>query len=129
LSPTFFCASCKPARSCHECIVTRQAADVAADIDAELSRLDKLYADAEAVKDALSKEAEHVQWLQESLALKLHNFYTGCERIFQIIATELNGGLPCRAERLQAFLGFRHVVRHSYGFELDPVRLRQLADE
>ncbi len=30
----------------------------------------------------------------ESLALKLHNFYNGCERIFEKIAVDINGGIP-----------------------------------
>lgn len=129
--------------------------DVAADIDTEMARLERLSLDVQAVQKAMVEDVEHTTWFQESLALKLHNFYTGCERVFQIIATELNGGLPSgndwhlrlldrmsqkrdrriaviqpdTARRLQSFLGFRHVVRHIYGFELDPVRLKQLAEE
>ena len=30
------------------------------------------------------------------------------------------------ARRLQEYLGFRHVVRNIYGFELDPQRVAQL---
>jgi len=30
----------------------------------------------------------------ESVALELHNFYSGCERIFEKIAGDLNGGVP-----------------------------------
>ncbi|MDV3001967.1 MAG: hypothetical protein N5P05_003573 [Chroococcopsis gigantea SAG 12.99] len=85
----------------------------------------------------------------ESLALKLHNFYTGCERIFQIIASELNGGLPSNydwhrrlltrmaspqdyrpavlstetAQKLGEYLSFRYVVRNIYGFELQKQRI------
>jgi hypothetical protein len=32
-------------------------------------------------------------------------------------------------DKLLPFLGFRHVFRHAYGFELDPVRVRELAAE
>jgi hypothetical protein len=32
--------------------------------------------------------------IAESAALRLHNFYTGCERIFRLIAAEVNGGVP-----------------------------------
>jgi hypothetical protein len=32
-------------------------------------------------------------------------------------------------EKLLPFLGFRHVFRHAYGFELDPVRVRELASQ
>jgi hypothetical protein len=87
-----------------------------------------------------------------ALALKLHNFYTGCERIFQIVASDLNGGLPTSfdwhrrllsrmatphtdrpallrqstAQQLEEYLAFRHVVRNIYGFELKPERLEKL---
>lgn len=81
----------------------------------------------------------------ESAALKLHNFYTACERIFERIAKVLDGTLPeapdshvqllrtmssdvpgvrpsvitpALAERLSEFLRFRHVVRNLYGFQL-----------
>lgn len=129
--------------------------DVAADIESELIKLEKLSNEVEAVRQALSEDVANAEWLRESLALKLHNFYTGCERIFQIIATEMNGGLPAgndwhlrlldrmsqkrdrriaviqpdTARRLKAFLGFRHVVRHIYGSDIDPIRLTQLAEE
>lgn len=84
--------------------------------------------------------------------MKLHNFYTGCERIFQLVASELNGALPSgydwhkrlldrmsvaregrpvvltaeTTRRLEEYLAFRHVVRNIYGFELDPKRVEQL---
>jgi hypothetical protein len=32
-------------------------------------------------------------------------------------------------EKLLPFLGFRHVFRHAYGFELDPARVRELASQ
>ncbi len=31
--------------------------------------------------------------------------------------------------RLQDYLGFRHIVRNLYGFELDPVRLQHLIEQ
>ena len=78
----------------------------------------------------------------------------GIERIFQIIATEIDGGLPQGEEwhkrlllnmtieiegvrpsvissdlydSLRPFLGFRHVVRQAYGFQLDEAKLEELA--
>lgn len=92
----------------------------------------------------------------ESTALKLHNFYTGCERIFERIAGELNGGLPKTpdwhlrllrtmsleipevrpriltselVERLGEYLRFRHLVRNIYGFELEEDKLTPLVAE
>lgn len=83
--------------------------------------------------------------LSESLALKLQNFYTGCESIFLLIASELNEDTPSgydwerrllermtlpreemppvlleeTAKNLREYLRFREVVRKNYGFELD----------
>lgn len=86
----------------------------------------------------------------ESVALKLHNFYTACERIFERVAGELNGALPQTpdwhlrllrsmsldvpevrppvisaelGERLGDYLRFRHLVRNVYGFELDESKM------
>ena len=84
----------------------------------------------------------------------LADFYMGIERIFQIISTEIDGGLPQGEEwhkrlllnmtieiegvrppvistnlynSLRPFLGFRHVVRQAYGFQLDEAKLEELA--
>jgi hypothetical protein len=89
----------------------------------------------------------------ESVALKLHNFYTACERIFERVAGELNGALPQTpdwhlrllrsmsldvpevrppvisaelGERLGDYLRFRHLVRNVYGFELDESKMELL---
>lgn len=90
-------------------------------------------------------ERDERQAYVESAALKLHNFHTACERIFERIAKELDGTLPeapdshvrllrtmssdvpgvrpsvitpALAERLSEFLRFRHVVRNVYGFDI-----------
>ncbi len=91
----------------------------------------------------------------ESAALRIHNFYTGCERIFKLIASEVNGGPPHEADwhkrllnqvaldvdtirpavisrqtktGLEELLRFRHIVRNIYGFELAPDRIAHLID-
>ncbi|MBI4653686.1 MAG: hypothetical protein HY752_01595 [Nitrospirae bacterium] len=81
------------------------------------------------------------------------DFYTGVEKIFRTITEELNGGTP-RGEGwhkrllhtmmleakgirpaviskelyldLSKFLGFRHVVRQAYGFQLDKKKIEEL---
>lgn len=90
----------------------------------------------------------------DSLALNLHDFYSGIERIFQRIASTLDDSIPkgdawhrelldqmateVRSVRpavisdrdvaiLDEYLRFRHVVRNVYAFELDPERVRDLA--
>lgn len=118
---------------------------LAADIAAELGHLRELAGDVAAVCAEIERDPGHARLFYENLALKLHNFYTGCERIFQTIASELNGAPPTgfdwhrrllermgaawqgrpallapgSVENLREYLAFRHVVRNIYGFELD----------
>ena len=126
--------------------------EIASDIQGELDRLRQLEGQIKEVNIQLTNQPNLANIFYESLALKLHNFYTGCERIFQIIASELNGGLPSSYDwhrrllvrmakkqekrpallcaetikMLEEYLAFRHVVRNIYGFELDPQRLESL---
>lgn len=125
---------------------------IAADIRIELKRLQRLADDIAFVRGEIAHDPGHARLFYENLALKLHNFYTGCERIFQTVATELNGAPPggfdwhrrllermgmdwgdrpavlssISTEGLREYLAFRHVVRHLYGFELDEERLERL---
>ena len=100
-------------------------------------------------------DTKHERVYRESLALKLHNFYTGCERMFTRISEELNGGLPKShdwhvrllrkmtldiegirpavlsketASLLDEYRSFRHVVRNTYGFEIKMSRMKPLLD-
>ena len=128
--------------------------ELAADIEFELDRLRQLEQSIQYVRQEIERDSDHAELFYENLALKLHSFYTGCERIFSLVATELNGGLPSgsdwhkrlldrmsteRASRiavvkpttaklLKEFLGFRHVIRSLYGFELDPERIQRLIE-
>jgi hypothetical protein len=133
-----------------------RAAEISAlaeDISAELVKI-RSESQIRRVQTELEKDPARADLLNENFALKLHNFYTGCERVFQLVATELNGGLPSgsdwhrrllnrmQAERqgrpavisggmavkLQEYLGFRHVVRSLYGYELDPDRIAKLVN-
>ena len=100
-------------------------------------------------KDELGIEDTHPRILGSIL----HDFYTGIERIFQKIAEECDGGVP-RSEswhkellgnmslelegirppvitgelrrELEEYLGFRHVFRNIYGFQLESERLKRL---
>jgi len=90
-----------------------------------------------------------------ALALVLHSFYNGVENIFRRVATELGSGAPRGqfwhrrlldsmkqpatarpaliseqlAERLDEYLQFRHLFRHSYGFDLGWNSMKPLALE
>jgi len=92
----------------------------------------------------------------DSIALNLHGFYSGCERIFTQIAESIDGELPrgedwhrllleqmrkeivhVRPAIISAKIGelldelrrFRHVVRNVYTHHLDPKRLEKLVKE
>ncbi len=125
---------------------------LAADINADLGHLRRLVGEVAAVQEEIVRDPGHSALFYENLALKLHNFYTGCERIFQIVASELNGGAPtgfdwhrrllermetawqgrpallapATVQNLREYLAFRHVVRNIYGFELDAERVERL---
>lgn len=126
--------------------------ELAADIENELRQMARLEADIQYVQGEIQRDPARTALFHENLALKLHNFYTGCERIFRLIASELNSALPSgydwhkrlldrmsveregrpavltqdTARRLEEYLAFRHVVRNVYGYELDPRRVARL---
>lgn len=89
----------------------------------------------------------------DGVALNLHGFYNGLERIFERIAAVMDDSVP-RGEnwhqvllqqmtnevtsvrpavishrtysQLDEYRGFRHVVRNVYTFKFDPVKLEKL---
>ena len=91
----------------------------------------------------------------DGVALNLHGFYTGVERIFEDIARTIDESLPDGADWhrdlllqisaqetgvrpaviardtrkcLDGYRGFRHVVRSVYTFSLRPSRIKELVD-
>jgi hypothetical protein len=125
---------------------------LAVDIGAELDHLRRLAADIAAVQVEIKRDPDHARLFYENLALKLHNFYNGCERIFRMVVSDLNGAAPegfdwhrrllermgkewegrpallsaVTVDELREYLAFRHVVRNIYGFELDVERIKRL---
>lgn len=89
-----------------------------------------------------------------ALAQVLHSFYNGVERLFVLIVKATNRNLPsgfawhrslleliskpggeraavisaATRESLIEYLGFRHVVRHTYSRHLDSDRIKALAE-
>jgi hypothetical protein len=105
-----------------------------------------------AVQRAVRSE-DDLYW--DSVALNLHGLYDGLERLFELIALRVDNDLPEGADqhkqlllqmardlpgirpavisqqtwqRLNDLRGFRHVVRHVYTMNLDPIKLKGLAD-
>ncbi len=92
----------------------------------------------------------------DSVAFNLHGFYTGLERIFELIATNIDQYKPqgenwhqellrqmatdikmvrppvisqATIGLLDEYRGFRHVVRNVYTFNLLPERMQPLVDK
>ncbi len=129
--------------------------EVAREIEVELAKLTRLEHEIQQVVEIIKQFEEHATIYYESLALKLHNFYTGCERICRLIAADLNGSVPSSSDwrrrllegmsmkredrpavlseettsALREYLGFRHVVRNLYGYELNAKRVAQLVTD
>jgi hypothetical protein len=131
----------------HESIAAR----IIAEATAELHNLDRLLLET---RDINPTQAESNRLVLRAAASLLADFYNGVERTIKIILSEIDGGLP-RGEdwhrqllinakiatrirppivsermvnELVPYLGFRHVVRNAYGFELDAARVNQLMD-
>ncbi len=92
-------------------------------------------------------------YLVDAVALNLHGFYTGIERLFELIARDVDGAVPgsphwheellrqmaaelpgvrpavltaATRERLDRYCGFRHVVRNVYTYSLDRSQVEAL---
>ena len=127
---------------------------IAARLRAELADLERVIARTEYLFDK-SQRRQDDDYL-DGVALNLHGFYAGVERMFEEIGVEIDGSLPTGAEWhrnlllqmsaeipntrpaiiqqttrdcLDDYRGFRHVVRNVYTFNLRPARLRDLVTD
>lgn len=129
-----------------------------AQIEAELLQLQAIVPQVETLLDLLPQtENPHLKsGLISGIALHLHNFYTGAERVFNAIALDVEEGVPTGADwhrqlldqmaialpevrppvirpatqvQLDEFRRFRHVVRSSYAYQLEPERVIALAQK
>jgi hypothetical protein len=89
----------------------------------------------------------------DSVALNLHDLYSGCERLFELIAVQIDGEKPAGENwhktllqqiasehpqirpavisdqvgaQLDIYRGFRHIVRNVYAYKFDPPKVEQL---
>lgn len=130
-------------------------------IQVELIAIQQTVSQTEAFMEQLSAVTD--EGLQEGLqkalvsaiALNLHAFYTGAERVFSEVAKRVDGSLPADTEwhkqlllqmaatlpglraalisepllaQLDEFRRFRHVVRSNYAYMLDRDRVLDLAE-
>lgn len=123
-------------------------------IEAELADVERAAGKAaQAYKEARRGERQQTFFL-DSVAINLHSVYNGIERIFELLAREIDGGLPTgsgwhrdlltqmtlevadvrpaviRSETaigLEEYLRFRHLVRNLYTWNFEPDKLAALA--
>jgi hypothetical protein len=92
----------------------------------------------------------------DGVALNLHGFYSGLERIFELIAITVDGTIPegehwhkallqqmtrqissirpaviseYSFEQLDDYRGFRHIVRNVYTYKFDPEKVNKLVEK
>jgi hypothetical protein len=92
----------------------------------------------------------------DGVALNLHGFYSGLERLFELIAINIDGSKPAgenwhqellnqmameitavrpaviselSRRRLGEYRGFRHVVRNVYTVNFSPAKMQKLVEE
>mgnify|MGYP000367844249 FL=1 len=124
------------------------------EIKSERDRLSTLTEELQDLEDAMNGEPTGVE-LRAAGSI-LHDYYTGLEKIFRLIALELDGDLPSGEdwhkrlldrmageiedlrppvidgglkEQLAEYLRFRHLFRHIYGFELKWTRCKPLVQK
>jgi len=134
--------------------VSKRLLRVSSRIRSELKRLDR-------VLDRVNEGIRQARWTSDdlywdSVALNLHGFYAGLERLFEMIAGTVDGSVPQGANWHQVLLeqmaaeqsrirpaviseetrfaldeyrGLRHVVRNVYSFKFDALQLQRLGQQ
>jgi hypothetical protein len=128
-----------------------QAVILSARIDTELFELKLVVERTLQAWDKAAKQDD--DFYLDSVALNLHAFYSGLERIFEKLASTIDRSVPTAAnwhqelltqmqteipsvrpavissqlkESLEEYRGFRHVVRNVYTYHLKPEKLKIL---
>lgn len=124
-------------------------------IDSELCNVERTAQRTLDAWEEASHIAKHKDYYLDSVALNLHSFYNGLERVFSVISRQLDPVFPSgdrwhldlleqmnreilegrpavlsskTTVLLSEFLAFRHVIRSIYAFELDEERLGYLIE-
>lgn len=134
--------------------MNEQLRAIAQRIRAELPEMDRAIQRASQALERAGLSSDDLYL--DSVALNLHSFYGGVERLFTLVAGVIDGSVPTGETWHQALLrqmaadipdvrpavisaaslillddyrAFRHVVRNVYAFQLDPDRLQRLVRE
>ena len=76
---------------------------------------------------ARSRQMPEEDMYLDGVALNLHSFYSGIERLFELVAQRIDHNLPTGQVRaLDEFRRFRHLVRNVYTMNLVPEKMSGL---
>jgi len=127
-------------------------AELAERLRGEVADIEQVVAKALHAWEKTSTDVEQTVYL-DAIALNLHSFYSGLERLFELIARHLDGAVPesetwhrdllqqmkndvagvrpalidpQNAERLDEFRRFRHLVRNIYTTNLSAAKMAGL---
>jgi hypothetical protein len=120
-----------------------------------LNEIDELGLIATKVERAWkAASANNDEFYYDSVALNIHSFYSGLERVFEKVASAVDGSVPQGAnwhqellnqmaleianirpavisektrEQLDSYRGFRHVIRNVYTYNISPNKMKPLA--
>lgn len=122
-------------------------------VRAEVQALDSVVQRAEGALIRATRQPADQDYFLSAAALDLHGFYAGVERVFELIASDIDESRPTTRHwhrdllaqmaldvsdlrpavlqpasqlALQDYLEFRHVVRNVYTFNLRPDRVKEL---
>lgn len=122
------------------------------EVESELRNLERIAEQAAGYAATAPAQPSEVE--VQGVAKYLHDFYNGVERIFERIAVRLDGDLPAGRNwhtlllqrmrepfgsirpavitrllevQLVEYLRFRHLFRHTYGYDLEWKRVRELS--
>lgn len=121
----------------------------------ELRSLEEVVLHASEALSRASRQPDNYDFFIAAAAFDLHSFYSGLERLLELIATDVDNTRPGGASwhrelltqmslalsevrpaalsaetvaALAEYLDFRHVVRHMYTFNLRPDRVTELVN-
>lgn len=131
-----------------------QAVILSSRVETELTELRKVVDRTLQAWDRAIKQND--DYYLDSVALNLHAFYSGLERVFEKLASTIDGSVPSAAnwhqellaqmqseipsvrpavisselkELLEEYRGFRHVVRNVYSYHMKPEKLKLLTEK
>jgi DNA-binding HxlR family transcriptional regulator len=134
--------------------VNPQAVILSSRVETELTELRKVVDRTLQAWDRAIKQND--DYYLDSVALNLHAFYSGLERVFEKLASTIDGSVPSAAnwhqellaqmqseipsvrpavisselkELLEEYRGFRHVVRNVYSYHMKPEKLKLLTEK